>query len=92
MTIPNNPPAFPRSGRGDNRIPEQGGMTLRDWFASQALVGFLSGASGSNSVDPEVISTTAYRVADSMLRAREREGDDEGGPKLSWDDIAKLNT
>ena len=55
MTIPNNPSAFPRSGRGDNRIPEQGGMTLRDWFASQALVGFLSGAAGSIPVDLGVI-------------------------------------
>lgn len=41
------------------------GMTLRDWFAGQALIGYLS-KGGSM---PEVIEY-AYRAADAMLEAR----------------------
>lgn len=57
------------------------GMTLRDWFAGQALAGILAGGSNWNSVSAEVmrnegiwgdVSTTeiAYRFADAMIAAR----------------------
>lgn len=57
------------------------GMSLRDWFAGQALQGILAGGSSWNSVANEVmknegligdVSTTgiAYRFADEMLKAR----------------------
>jgi len=45
------------------------GMTLRDWFAGQALAGIMAQGSGtSNAVEwaPE----EAYAVADAMLAAR----------------------
>lgn len=32
-----NPPAFPREDYQTNDAPGQRGMTLRDWFAGQAL-------------------------------------------------------
>ena len=63
----NNPSAFPL-GSGDIRDPV--GMTLRDYFAAKALSGSLA--------DPEVngsfenIAKFAYKMADAMLKAREK--------------------
>jgi hypothetical protein len=43
------------------------GMTLRDWFAGQALVGLLS----RNDVPlAHIIPDNAYMIADAMLEAR----------------------
>jgi len=57
-------PAFPRHGYNSND-----GMTLRDWFAGQALAGLVSyvvkGATFEN------VAEDAYKAADAMLRARE---------------------
>ena len=60
--------------------PEQGGdpgMSLRDWFAGQALLGILSGPSSRDGVPltewfdaPE----QAYRLADVMLTTRSKGG------------------
>lgn len=47
------------------------GMTLRDYFAGQALAGMLA----YQSHDPNWTATTAYGFADAMLK--EREGEDE---------------
>ena len=58
-------PAFP-SGDGYQRAL---GMTLRDYFAGQALVGLLAHPSGE---DPEVAVNFAYRLADAMLEQRAR--------------------
>jgi len=61
-----NPPAFPMTGEGchDARY-SQPGMTLRDYFAGQALV--LDFGSG---VTPAEQARHAYNVADAMLAAR----------------------
>ena len=41
-----NPPAFPRTGEGvGNPKYDEPGMRLRDWFAGQALNGFLADSS-----------------------------------------------
>lgn len=61
---PENPPAFPV---GHNDMCN--GMTLRDWFAGQALVGLL--ASTMNS-DNAVFARSAYRFADVMLLERSK--------------------
>jgi hypothetical protein len=46
------------------------GMTLRDYFAGQALAGMLSeGRSNSNAI--EWMPEKAYDLADAMLAARE---------------------
>ncbi len=50
------------------------GMTLRDYFAAQAMQGFISGtlADGSR-FDPEdetILAKVAYKMADAMLEAR----------------------
>ena len=45
-------------------------MTLRDWFAGQALVGLTAHPEGSGG--PACGSEAAYSFADSMMEARER--------------------
>jgi len=52
-----------------------GGMTLRDYFAGQAL-GCLTELAATNAVDdytPDCVASDAYLFADAMLRERERE-------------------
>ena len=59
----NNPSAFPSAGYGAS------GMTLRDYFAGQALAGML-GNPNSRGASVEYASA-AYRYADVMLAERE---------------------
>ncbi len=52
------------------------GMTLRDYFAAQALSGGLEQGSRDNMDihwwhDPERIADRAYAIADAMMRARD---------------------
>lgn len=47
------------------------GMTLRDYFAGQALVAIIT-ASTSGHAMPTVWSDTSYKVADAMLAERNR--------------------
>ena len=70
-----NPQAFPTLS-STNEVAADGterhihdhysnpGMTLRDWFASQALV------SCADWNDPKEAARHAYRVADAMMKAR----------------------
>ena len=71
--------AFPGEGPFVNeagRREPQLGMTLRDWFAGQALVGIL--ASHPMPEHPQYwdwlsgIAVTPYRIADAMLAEREK--------------------
>jgi hypothetical protein len=61
-------PAFPTRYHEDMH-----GMTLRDWFAGQALAGIISTcdakSEGSQAIKP--IAEAAYDFADAMLAARE---------------------
>lgn len=61
-------PAFPVSipGAGDNGWH---GMTLRDWFAGQALSAFAKKIESPS--DARIYAETAYYIADAMLKARE---------------------
>lgn len=54
--------------------PEFGGMTLRDWFAGQALAGMASIALDADDMDMAwvVMSEAAFKAADAMLAERER--------------------
>ncbi len=47
------------------------GMTLRDYFAGQALAGLLA---DSNASSRSLYAKDAYDLADAMLAARERKG------------------
>lgn len=51
------------------------GMTLRDWFAGQAL----AGGAGRSFFWPRDQADKAYEVADAMLAARERPSESTGG-------------
>lgn len=60
------------------------GMSLRDWFAGQALMAYVSGniASTSHKIDEHKAATRCYQFADAMLAAREMrlvEPAEEGG-------------
>jgi Na+/proline symporter len=47
------------------------GMTLRDWFAGQALAGVLAHVVGTTESDAiRFASLAAYRIADAMLAKR----------------------
>ena len=51
--------------------PGHNGMTLRDYFAGQALAGIM----GCDDIVPlEVAAVESYRVADEMLKERARIG------------------
>jgi Mrp family chromosome partitioning ATPase len=63
----NNPPAFP-SGY---YVPENQGMTLRDYFAARAMQALLSDTDWRLDMDIEDTAKAAYMTADAMLKARE---------------------
>lgn len=62
-------PAFPHvasDGHPDYRC----GMSLRDWFAGQALAGFVQQADLVEEYRHKFIAKSCYRLADAMLAAR----------------------
>ena len=63
----NNPPAFP-SGY---YVPENQGMSLRDYFAAKAMQALLSDTDWRLDMDMEDTAKAAYMTADAMLKARE---------------------
>jgi hypothetical protein len=78
-----NPPAFPEhenvnDPRADGFVATHG-MTLRDYFAGQALVGllaqvepeFLAATEWSTKKLGQVVSAGAYDIADGMLKERQ---------------------
>jgi hypothetical protein len=65
-------PAFPSTIQyfpDDKNANEEQGMTLRDWFAGQALAGLLRDGIDIYGID--ATANDAYKMADAMLRARE---------------------
>ena len=71
----NNPSAFPvQSVYIEDR---ETGMTLRDYFAAQALTGaqiwdaVINGKNAQFSASTEKLAEVAYAVADAMMKARE---------------------
>ena len=66
---PDGGPAYPVPlGSQHNQHACAVGMSLRDWFAGQAVV-TLTGVNW----DPEQMADVAYRIADAMLARRNRE-------------------
>lgn len=66
--------AFPFGGGSDGPNP---GMSLRDWFAGQAMAGWLASFGPDEGYRAAGISTFAYEIADAMLAARSGGQDDE---------------
>lgn len=63
-------PAFPSPAlphATDGRAEARDGMTLRDYFAGQALQFLLREIQGYS---PDFIATRAYEMADAMIAAR----------------------
>jgi hypothetical protein len=65
-------PAFGHGNPNDGGAP---GMSIRDWFAGQALAGLF--ASGPHDCDEHGLAHDAYLHADAMLKARREGGDHE---------------
>lgn len=61
-------PAFPLATHG----MVTSGMTLRDYFAGQALAGYLAAVPPHDNASEEVMGQWCYRNADAMLAARYR--------------------
>jgi len=65
--------AFPQHGWTKDhdtleRMANQGGMSLRDWFAGMAL-----GNCSYKMVNPEHQASLAYQLADAMVAERDKE-------------------
>jgi hypothetical protein len=66
MTTPNDGgPAFPTP-----HLCTSYGMSLRDWFAGQAVAGMVEDVK-VGTLYPEDIAKTAYEIADAMPKAKE---------------------
>jgi hypothetical protein len=68
--------AFPqldweRSNTGETVSYTSGGMTLRDWFAGQALTGYLAGNTRPPISTAEDVVLKSWHIADLMLAKRE---------------------
>ena len=71
--------AFPNDGSWANGHPE-GGLTIRDYFATQAMNGYLLGARSEgwalpNDHQQEYMARNAYAMADAMLAERTKGSD-----------------
>ena len=67
----NGGPAFPLSEATVFDRIENKGMTLRDWFAGQALAIVYSRFPQGSDPKPEDLALQAYFIADAMLAERE---------------------
>ena len=70
----NGGPAFPRPVSNSNvGGVHRGtlGMSLRDWFAGQALMGAV--AHGTGGCTAEYLASDSYQIADAMLAARKED-------------------
>ena len=61
--------AFPVPGDYTER-----GLSLRDYFAAKAMVGFLANPTSHNTskrlTGPEAVAVAAYAIADAMVKQR----------------------
>lgn len=71
-------PAFPVKVDADDGTAHSFGMSLRDYFAGQALIGMLSFDGYVKPVNDErpaavIFASNAYEIADAMLSQREKD-------------------
>jgi len=63
-------PAFPSKNSMNEKTVYWSGMTLREWFAGQALAGHMA-VNPMGFRDEELVAKHCYLMADAMLEARE---------------------
>lgn len=65
-------PAFPADWNFSSGAAQCPGMTLRDWFAGQVLIGLCQADMSEEefTVSPHLLARTAYAQADAMIAAR----------------------
>jgi hypothetical protein len=73
-------PAFPgdAAGVGFQGIPNQRGMSLRDWFAGQVLGGLVAQTAGvfeNTDEYAQAVAHGSYAIADAMLAAQKGKGE-----------------
>lgn len=73
---PDGGPAFAPHGAPHPTDPTKAiyGMTLRDYFAAQAMIGIMSTAGGFDRADRrvEMVAEKAFQFADAMLAERSK--------------------
>ncbi len=62
--------AFPSSFRYELEDWSDPGMSLRDWFAGQAMMGIIANPHNERQVTFEQMAKDAYVFADALLSAR----------------------
>lgn len=69
--------AFPSEGGGMSGLHPHPGMTLREWYAGQALIGLIA-SYGPTSAQfaPETDANRAFEYADAMLARARKERDE----------------
>nr|WP_312970683.1 hypothetical protein [Brucella intermedia] len=68
-------PAFPACNEAN--VNGTMGMTLRDYFAAQALIGVVAANNPKSDIEFHLASMDAYSIADAMVKIRES-GNGEG--------------
>ena len=64
-------PAFPIAMKDEGHpTPLAPGMTLRDYFAGQVILGLIARAGINPAICPENDAEDAYVIADALLKAR----------------------
>jgi len=55
-------------------FPDEGncGISIRDYFAAQAMQGMLAACTGWTDAEQERLARTSYMMADQMLKEREK--------------------
>ena len=68
----NDIPAFPRPSSGVDQYAQKG-MTLRDYFAAQAMQAFIDPNQWQSTVGEisSEVAFNAYAMADAMMKTRE---------------------
>jgi len=65
--------AFPdHYTNGNGYLQQHPGMTLRDWFAGQALAGIMAGDPDAITIQNCFNASLCYQLADAMLAERAR--------------------
>lgn len=76
MTKETGGSAFPYTQVIDGKLRWTDGMTLRDWFAGQALQGMIAShgiaRSAWSTIAPDENANLAYVIADAMLAERNK--------------------